>query len=136
YSAGGWHLTRTVEVGPNNKLYVSVGSSCNVCAEKQEIRATISEMNLDGSDARIIARGLRNAVGLKFADGQLYATNMGADHLGEDRPEETLYRIKPGENYGWPYCYQFRGKIEADDKLAALGTVRDCSTTPMALATF
>ena len=136
FGAGGWHLTRTVVVGPNNKLYVAVGSSCNVCEERQEIRATISEMDLDGSNSRIIARGLRNAVGLKFADGQLYATNMGADHLGDDEPEETLYRIKVGADYGWPYCYQFQGKIRTDTKLGALSPGKDCSVIPLAFATF
>jgi glucose/arabinose dehydrogenase len=136
YKQGGWHLTRTVVIGPNHKVYVSVGSSCNVCDETEEIRATISEMDLDGSNARIIARGLRNAVGLKFADGHLYATNMGADHLGDDRPEETMYKIEPGADYGWPYCYEFEGKVYADDKLGATPLKKDCSKTPLAFATF
>ena len=42
YKYGGWHLTRTIAFGPNNKLYVSVGSSCNACEEKEEVRATTS----------------------------------------------------------------------------------------------
>ncbi len=136
YRQGGWHLTRTVVVGPNHKVYVSVGSSCNVCDENEEIRATISEMDLDGSNARIIARGLRNAVGLKFAAGQLYATNMGADHLGDNRPEETMYKIEQGADYGWPYCYEFEDRIYADDKLGETPSKKNCSKTPLAFATF
>jgi glucose/arabinose dehydrogenase len=136
YKQGGWHLTRTVVVGPNHKVYVSVGSSCNICDENEEIRATVSEMDLDGSNARIIARGLRNAVGLKFAAGQLYATNMGADHLGDDRPEETIYKIEQGADYGWPYCYEFEGKVYADDKLGETPAKKNCSKPPLAFATF
>jgi len=49
YKYGGWHLTRTVIVGGDGKIYVSVGSSCNACVEKEEVRATILEMNADGS---------------------------------------------------------------------------------------
>jgi glucose/arabinose dehydrogenase len=66
YKYGGWHLTRTIAFAPNGKLYVSVGSSCNACAEKEEERATVLEMNADGSNRRIFAKGLRNAVGLKW----------------------------------------------------------------------
>jgi glucose/arabinose dehydrogenase len=135
YKYGGWHLTRTVVIGPNNKVYVSAGSSCNVCEEKEEIRATVSEMDLDGSNQKIIARGLRNAVGMRFANGKLYVTNMGADHLGDDRPEETVYQIQEGANYGWPFCYQFEGKVYYDDKLAP-AMKPDCSKTQLAFAAF
>lgn len=48
YKYGGWHLTRTVVIGGNGKLYVSVGSSCNACEEKEEVRASILEMDPDG----------------------------------------------------------------------------------------
>ncbi|HEV2834464.1 MAG TPA: hypothetical protein VGW58_04050, partial [Pyrinomonadaceae bacterium] len=41
YKYGGWHLTRTVLMAGNGKLYVSVGSSCNACEEKEEVRASI-----------------------------------------------------------------------------------------------
>src|SRR5215203_5426605 len=54
YKYGGWHLTRTVIVGGNGKIYVAVGSSCNACEEKEEVRATILEMNPDGTNQRYI----------------------------------------------------------------------------------
>lgn len=117
YREGGWHLTRTVVAAPNGKLYVSVGSSCNVCEEKEEVRATILEMNPDGSQSRVYAKGLRNAVGLRWVgdeNGALFATNMGADHLGLDKPEDNFYRIEEGADYGWPWAYEFEGRIEAD----------------------
>src|SRR5450432_4178777 len=61
YKYGGWHLTRTVAFGQGegrDTMYVSVGSSCNNCEEKEEIRATLSAMDPDGKNARIVARGL------------------------------------------------------------------------------
>jgi glucose/arabinose dehydrogenase len=126
YKYGGWHLTRTIAFGPNNKLYVSVGSSCNACEEKEEVRATIIEMDPDGKNQRYFARGLRNAVGLRFVDGRLFATNMGADHLGLDRPADTMGAITDGANYGWPFCFQVAGKVFVDSKINPGGKKVDC----------
>jgi len=115
YKYGGWHLTRSLAFG-GGKLYVSVGSSCNACVEKEDVRAAIVQMNPDGSGQRIYARGLRNAVGLLYRDGKLFATNQGSDHLGDDKPDETMFVVKDGADYGWPYCYFSRGKVFADPK--------------------
>jgi glucose/arabinose dehydrogenase len=114
YKYGGWHLTRTIAFGGNGKLYISVGSSCNACIEKEKVRASVIEMNPDGTDQREFARGLRNAVGLKWIDGELWASGQGSDHLGLQKPDETFYALKDGTDYGWPYCYSSRGKIFAD----------------------
>ena len=56
YKYGGWHLTRTIAVGGNGKIYVSVGSSCNACEEKEAVRASILEMDADGKNQRHFAR--------------------------------------------------------------------------------
>jgi glucose/arabinose dehydrogenase len=118
YKYGGWHLTRSLAFSPAGKLYVSVGSSCNACDEKttpkERTRATVQEMNPDGSDMRTFAKGLRNAVGLKWIGGSLWATNQGSDHLGLDKPDETFYSLKDGADYGWASCYQSNGKIFFD----------------------
>lgn len=116
YKYGGWHLTRTIAVGGNGKIYVSVGSSCNACVEKEKVRATVLEMNPDGSEQKIFAQGLRNAVGLKWIGKVLFATNQGADHLGKNKPDETFYALKRDADYGWPSCYSSNGKIFADPK--------------------
>jgi glucose/arabinose dehydrogenase len=136
YKYGGWHLTRTIAVGPNEKLYISVGSSCNACEEKEDIRAAVMEMDPDGRNQKIIATGLRNAVGMKWVGGELFATNMGADHLGDDRPEDLLVIVKKGLNYGWPYCYQYRGKIFADPRFSSSKKKPDCKDVPVAYAGF
>jgi glucose/arabinose dehydrogenase len=117
YKYGGWHLTRTIAFGTNGKLYVSVGSSCNSCEEKEKVRASVIEMDLDGNNQRQFARGLRNAVGLKWIGNFLFATNQGSDHLGLQKPDETFYALKDGADYGWPYCHSSGGKIFADPKL-------------------
>jgi glucose/arabinose dehydrogenase len=130
YKYGGWHLTRTVVVASNGKVYVSVGSSCNACVEKEEVRATVVEMDPDGKNQRYYARGLRNAVGMRFYEGELFVTNMGADHLGLDRPADTMGPIKDGTNYGWPFCYQSGSKIYDDPKMNPRGDKLDCRRVP------
>jgi glucose/arabinose dehydrogenase len=136
YKYGGWHLTRTVLIGGNGKLYVSVGSSCNACEEKEEVRASVLEMDPDGKNQRHFARGLRNAVGLRWIDNLLYATNMGADHLGKNRPGDTFYALKAQTNYGWPYCYQNGPKVYFDPKFNPAGKTFDCTKVPVAMEAF
>ncbi|HLC40892.1 MAG TPA: sorbosone dehydrogenase family protein [Methylomirabilota bacterium] len=113
---GGGHFTRTLVVGPDEKLYVSVGSSCNVCEERDKRRASIVRYNPDGSGEVLFATGLRNAVGITFRPGttELWATNNGRDWLGDDLPPEYVTEVKEGGFYGWPYCYSNQGKIVPD----------------------
>ncbi len=114
YKYGGWHLTRTIAFSPAGKLYVSVGSSCNSCIEKEKVRASIIEMNPDGTGRREYARGLRNAVGMRWIGKTLFVTNQGSDHLGLHRPDETFYAVRTGTDYGWPFCHSANGRIFAD----------------------
>ncbi len=104
---GGGHSTRTIAFGPDGKLYVSAGSSCNVCQEANPKRAAISLYSADGKFEKVYASGLRNAVGILFhpVTGELWATVNGRDNLGDDIPPETIYNVKEDTNYGWPYCY-------------------------------
>ena len=86
--AGGGHWTRTIAFGPDRHLYVSVGSSCNVCKESDPRRAAIYRYQAYGSGGRPFATGLRNAVGIAFrpATDELWATVNGRDWLGDDQP--------------------------------------------------
>lgn len=102
----GGHSTRTVKVNGSD-LYLSIGSSCNVCYEEDERRAAITKCDIDGSNCSVFASGLRNSVGLAFrpATGQLYATDNGRDWLGNDLPPDEINLIEEGNDYGWPVCY-------------------------------
>ena len=133
YKYGGWHLTRTIAFSPAGKLYVSVGSSCNSCVEKERIRASIIEMNPDGSGQREYARGLRNAVGIRWIGNFMFATNQGSDHLGTARPDETFYAIRQGADYGWPYCHSSNGRIFGDPKIRRTS---GCRGVPAPYASF
>jgi glucose/arabinose dehydrogenase len=133
YKYGGWHLTRTIAFSPAGKLYVSVGSSCNSCVENEKVRASVIEMNPDGSGQREYARGLRNAVGMRWIGNFLFATNQGSDHLGTARPDETFYTVMPGRDYGWPYCHSANGRIFTDPKVKRASA---CRGVPAAYAFF
>jgi glucose/arabinose dehydrogenase len=105
--ARGAHWTRTIAVGPDRRLYVSVGSSCNNCEERDRRRAAIYRYEADGSGGTPFATGLRNAVGIAFrpGTGELWASVNGRDWLGEDRPLEYVTRVEEGGFYGWPHCH-------------------------------
>lgn len=110
---GGGHSTRTLAFGPDGKLYVAAGSSCNVCEENDERRAAVTRYNPDGSGQEIFARGLRNEVGILFhpQTGELWGVENSRDDLGNSTeennniPPEEINIIKEGSHYGWPYCY-------------------------------
>jgi len=107
----GGHTTRTVLFSPDwSTLFVSIGSSCNVCIEEDSRRAAIMAYNPDGSNGRLFARGLRNAVGITFRPGttELWASNNGRDLLGDDLPPETINLVHEGDDFGWPLCHSGR----------------------------
>jgi glucose/arabinose dehydrogenase len=107
---GGGHSTRTV-LFHNGKMYISAGSSCNVCIEKDPRRAAVTEYNPDGSGQKVFAKGLRNAVGLALnpKTDTIWVTVNGRDWLGDDLPPETIYDLgKDGGDAGWPFCYDDR----------------------------
>jgi glucose/arabinose dehydrogenase len=105
--AGGGHSTRSLVIH-KGKMYVSAGSTCNVCLEKDPRRAAVMEFNLDGSGQKIFAKGLRNAVGVAVnpRTDTVWATVNGRDWLGDDLPPEVIVDLgQNGGDFGWPYCY-------------------------------
>ena len=101
----GGHSTKSVAVLPDGSLLLSIGSSCDVCLEEDARRASV--MHLMGGELEPFMVGLRNAVGMWVdpATGRAWATNMGRDRLGDDRPPETLYELVDGADAGWPRCH-------------------------------
>ena len=125
---GSQHPNRTLGIGPDQKLYVSVGSACNACAESNSEHATMLRVELDGAPTynaanpahpvvahapmaklspRIFASGLRNTLGFDWhpTTGELWGSDHGSDGLGDDMPADELNRISEGTSYGWPYCW-------------------------------
>jgi glucose/arabinose dehydrogenase len=99
------HQQDTIVLGPDGRLYLGSGSTCDACKEKDARSAAILSFRQDGSDLRVVARGLRNPYGLVFDGEKLYVSVDARDDLGESEPAETIVRIKPGADYGWPSCW-------------------------------
>jgi glucose/arabinose dehydrogenase len=102
----GGHHTRTVAFGEDGKLYVGIGSSCNICAEDDERRAAVMRYDADGSNGERFAWGLRNPVGLAFEPGTntLWATVNERDDQGNEIPPDLVTIVTEDANYGWPDC--------------------------------
>lgn len=101
----GNHWTKTLRAGSDGWLYLSSGSTCNVCEEEDPQRASVMRFKPDGSELTIYATGLRNSVGLDWApwSNELFGTDNGRDLLGDDFPPCELNKIVEGGFYGWPY---------------------------------
>ncbi|NLO78950.1 MAG: sorbosone dehydrogenase family protein [Xanthomonadaceae bacterium] len=117
--AHGW---RYLAIGPDRKLYVSVGAPCNICDRAGY--AHIVRLNLDGSGREIYAHGVRNSVGMTWhpQTGELWFTDNGRDWLGDDLPPDELNRAPRARlHFGYPYCH---GKGIPDPEF---GAGRDCA---------
>lgn len=104
---GGQHPNRTLAVGPDAMLYISVGSTCNECLESNPENATVLRATLDGKMRAIYAAGLRNTIGFGWhpTTGDLWGMDHGTDWLGDDEQPEELNRIEKDKHYGWPFVF-------------------------------
>jgi glucose/arabinose dehydrogenase len=105
----GNHAYKNITFGDDDLLYLSQGSTCNVCIEVDHRRGTIMTFDPDGHRGKLFATGLRNSVGMAWStrDGELYATDNGRDLLGDDYPPCELNKIVKGGFYGWPFVNGF-----------------------------
>ncbi|HEY1975750.1 MAG TPA: hypothetical protein VGG89_04365 [Candidatus Baltobacteraceae bacterium] len=109
-SDGDVHRTTSVAFDDaRDTLYVSVGSSCNACAEIDDTRASIFAMRPDGSDVRKIAKRIRNAIALTVEPQThaLWAGDAGQDDLPYGHPYEFVDNVTSHAgipDYGWPEC--------------------------------
>jgi glucose/arabinose dehydrogenase len=105
----GGHWTRDIVFSPDaNKMYVSIGSRSNVSDNNAEAdRARIFEFNPDGTNRKVYAWGIRNAVGIAFRPGsnELWMSTNERDEIGEDLPPDYISSVRPGGFYGWPWFY-------------------------------
>jgi glucose/arabinose dehydrogenase len=121
------HELKNIALDSNNKLYVSLGSTCNACVSDTQSnprRAAIYQYNADGSDGRLYAQGLRNAEGLAFLPGtnNLWVAVNNRDNISyplqdasgnyqkvvptyvDNHPPDEFISVRDGGNYGWPFC--------------------------------
>ena len=105
----GGHWTRDIVFSPaGKKMYVSIGSRSNVSDNGAEAdRARIVEFNPDGTDRKVYAWGIRNAVGIAFRLGsdELWMSTNERDEIGEDLPPDYISGVRAGGFYGWPWFY-------------------------------
>ncbi|WP_040485079.1 PQQ-dependent sugar dehydrogenase [Lutibaculum baratangense] len=106
------HTARVCDIGPDNKLYISLGQPFNVPAQEKMSKydrtgiGGIIRMDRDGSNREVYARGIRNSVGMDFnpANGELWFTDNQVDGMGDDIPPGELNRATgPGQNFGFPW---------------------------------
>lgn len=99
------HGWRYAGFGPDDKLYVAIGSPCNIC-ETRGLEGSIIRLNPDGSGLETVATGVRNSVGFDWhpGTGEMFFTDNGADSMGDDIPPDELNHVKEiGAFYGFPY---------------------------------
>jgi glucose/arabinose dehydrogenase len=104
---GGFHSKRTIAFGPDDMLYISIGSTCNDCEEKDPESAAILRAKPDGTERKVFANGLRNTIGFAWhpVTHELFGGDNGPDGRGDEIPPEEINRIVEGGFYGWPFCY-------------------------------
>lgn len=108
YPTDGHHGWKYIAFGPDDKLYIPVGAPCNICESKNEIYASITRMDPDGSNREIVAQGVRNTVGFTWhpETKNLYFTDNGRDMMGDNIPPCELNRVtEAGQHFGYPYWH-------------------------------
>ena len=119
------HGWKYISFGPDGKLYVPVGAPCNICESRDEIYASITRMNPDGSNKEIYVKGVRNTVGFTWhpETKQLWFTDNGRDMLGDNIPPCELNKVtERDQHFGYPYCHggdigdpEFGGEYSCSD---------------------
>ena len=94
-------------VARSGRLYFGSGSTCNACVEGDPRSATVLSVRPDGSDLRIVSRGLRNPYGLAVQPGtnRLFVSVNGRDDLGDGEPADSVVVVRHGRDFGWPACW-------------------------------
>jgi glucose/arabinose dehydrogenase len=143
---GGGHNSRTVAVGPDGRVYVSLGIQGN-CSDQylddsypfDDRRGGVFVLREDKAGARWepYASGLRNPVGFAWQPetGVMYASNNGPDHLGYDLPPEYFSRLTPHSFHGMPW-FQYDGRKMQRDRCLRRAPPRPVSEVSVPVATF
>lgn len=108
YPTDASHGWKYIAFGPDGKLYVPVGAPCNICKSEDEVYASITRIDPDGSNREIVAHGVRNTVGFDWhpETNNLWFTDNGRDMMGDNIPPCELNKVtEVGQHFGYPYCH-------------------------------
>ena len=135
---GGQHSSRTLGIGPDDMLYINVGSTCNNCIESNKESATMQRMTLDGKSRTTFAKGLRNTLGFGWhpQTQEMWGMDHGTDFLGNDVPPEELNRLSEAKDYGWPRCFGQQRIDPTRDKPDGMTREEFCAKTEPAALDF
>jgi len=122
------HGWRYLAVGPDERLYVSIGAPCNICNEPAPF-ASICRLRPDGSGFEIYAEGVRNSIGFAWHPESkvMWFSDNGRDLMGDNVPPDELNRAeRKGLHFGYPFLHgsdiadpEFGNQREADSHFEA-----------------
>jgi glucose/arabinose dehydrogenase len=144
------HALKSVAVGPDGAVYFSIGSTGNISADDRDAnppRATIMRVPPGGGPTEVFATGVRNGTGLAVApDGSVWTAVNNRDNVVDpatgrpdpeyvdEHPPESVARLTPGRELGWPYCNPDGGPANLplirDVQTNADGDEMDCESLP------
>lgn len=123
-----------VRVGPDRRLYVAKGGACDTCTAADPRQGTLMSFTLDGSDMRVVARGLRDSYDFDWnpIDGTLYIVDNERPDLPAELNAITPDQLKSGQpvDFGWPRCAPDRKPVSQEIDPA------DCARTTPPVLTF
>jgi len=124
------HGARTCRVDANQNLYITLGQPYNVqprekvaLYEQLGIGGMVKMNAFDGTGREVVARGVRNSVGMDInpKDKTVWFTDNQTDGMGDEIPPGELNRITKagGEHFGYPFIHgnntQIAGTAAAPD---------------------
>jgi glucose/arabinose dehydrogenase len=150
------HRAKDVTVTADGTVYFNVGSSSNASPDDRTMspqRAVIMAVRPDGTDPRVVERGVRNGEGLAVApDGTVWTAVNERDNIpypshrryGTDsdafgqviqgyvnnHPPDEVVPVSPGRDLGWPYCDPDQDDSHPAGSLASVPLVPNAATNP------
>ncbi|HLY27724.1 MAG TPA: hypothetical protein VKQ72_15370, partial [Aggregatilineales bacterium] len=134
-----------LHVGPDKRLYVAKAASCDSCVETDPRRAALLSFALDGSDPRIVARGLRDSYDFTWLPVDMGGGLIIGDDTGSTTPAK-LNLMEKGQlsgnsgnppDFGWPGCDAQGKEIPIHDvPTGNQSAPKDCSKVVRPIATF
>jgi glucose/arabinose dehydrogenase len=106
------HTARTCRVGPDGRIYITIGQPFNVPAKEllpefQRLAiGGIVSMKQDGSDRMVYSRGMRNPLGIDFnpKDKTIWVNDNQVDGMGDLIPAGEMNHVTgPNQSFGFPW---------------------------------